>query len=72
MTIAKLLEKAKGKPVIVGLKNERVVGTFEEADAHLNILLSDADVQDEGGNTKARYATIALRGSVIQYVAFSG
>ncbi len=71
MAVARLLEKAKGKPVVVGLKNKKATGTLEEADANLNVVLSDADLTDAEGNT-AHYAMMALRGSAIEYMAFSG
>ncbi|OYT42574.1 MAG: small nuclear ribonucleoprotein [Candidatus Aenigmarchaeota archaeon ex4484_224] len=60
------LDKAKGKRVLVKLKNgEEITGTLRALDLHLNIWLDDAEIQRENG--KLKVDRILIRGDTIVY-----
>ena len=62
------LDKAKGKKVIIKLKNgEEITGVLRALDLHLNLWLDDAEVQKN--ETKVRLGTILVRGDTIVYAS---
>lgn len=62
------LDKAKGKKVLVKLKNgEKITGTLRALDLHLNLWLDDAEIQD--GENKIKMGTILIRGDTIVYAS---
>ncbi len=62
------LDKAKGKKIIVKLKNgEEIIGTLIALDLHLNIWLDDAEIQRENG--KMRVNRILIRGDTVVYAS---
>ncbi len=64
-----LLNKVLGKSVLVRLKsNLSIRGKITSFDAHMNIVLEEAEELD-GGNAKARLGTILLRGGNIIFVS---
>lgn len=62
------LDKAKGKKVIIKLKNgEEITGVLRALDLHLNIWLDEAEVQKN--ETKIRLGTVLVRGDTIVYAS---
>jgi small nuclear ribonucleoprotein len=62
------LDKAKGKKVIIKLKNgEEITGVLRALDLHLNLWLDEAEVQKN--ETKVRLGTILVRGDTIVYAS---
>jgi len=62
------LDKAKGKKVLVKLKNgEEMVGVLKALDLHLNIWLVDAELQKS--ESKIRLGTVLVRGDTIVYAS---
>lgn len=62
------LDKAKGKKVIIKLKNgEEVTGTLQALDLHLNLWLEEAEVQKN--ENKIRLGTVLVRGDTIVYAS---
>ncbi len=60
------LDRAKGKRVLVKLKNgEEVTGTLKALDLHLNLWLDDAEVNNS--NAKIKVGTLLIRGDTIVY-----
>jgi len=63
-----VLDKAKGKKVIVKLKNgEEISGILKALDLHLNLWLDEAEVKRN--DTKIRLGTILIRGDTILYAS---
>jgi small nuclear ribonucleoprotein len=63
------LDKAKGKRVLVKLKNgEEISGVLRALDLHLNLWLDDAEIK-KNGETKAKIGTILIRGDTIVYAS---
>jgi small nuclear ribonucleoprotein len=63
-----VLDKAKGKRVIVKLKNgEEISGTLKALDLHLNIWLEDAEITKS--ENKIKIGSILIRGDTIIYAA---
>jgi len=63
-----VLEQAKGKRVMIRLKNgEELVGTLKAFDMHLNIWLDDAERHEE--QRKVRLGTVVLRGDNILLIS---
>lgn len=62
------LDKAKGKKVMIKLKNgEEIVGILKALDLHLNLWLDEAEIQK--GENKVRLGTILVRGDTIVYAS---
>jgi len=62
------LDKAKGKKVMIKLKNgEEVTGTLKALDLHLNLWLDEAEIQKN--ENKVRVGTILIRGDTIVYAS---
>lgn len=65
------LDKAKGKKVIVKLKNgDEVSGILKALDLHLNLWLDEAEIiNNKSGENKVRLGTILVRGDTIVYAS---
>ena len=62
------LDRAKGKKVMIKLKNgEEITGILKALDLHLNLWLDEAEVQKDGN--KVRYGTVLVRGDTIVYAS---
>jgi len=62
------LDKAKGKRVIVKLKNgEEVTGVLRALDLHLNLWLDEAEVSRS--EEKIKLGTVLVRGDTIVYAS---
>jgi len=62
------LDKAKGKKILVKLKNgEEIIGVLRALDLHLNLWLDEAEVQKS--ENKVRVGTILVRGDTIVYAS---
>ncbi|MCS7094003.1 MAG: LSm family protein [Candidatus Aenigmarchaeota archaeon] len=63
------LDRAKGKRVLVKLKNgEEITGVLKALDLHLNLWLDDAEIR-KNGETKVKVGTILIRGDTIVYAS---
>ena len=61
------LDRAKGKRVLVKLKNgDEITGVLIALDLHLNLWLEDVDIQ---GENKRKFTTILIRGDTILYAS---
>ena len=59
------LNEAKGKRVLVELKNsKKFVGVLEAFDIHINIVLENAE-EHEAGEIKRKLGTVFIRGDTI-------
>lgn len=67
------LDKAKGKKVIVKLKNgDEISGILKALDLHLNLWIDEAEIinnRSGGGENKVRLGTILVRGDTIVYAS---
>lgn len=62
------LDRAKGKKVIVKLKNgEEIMGVLKALDLHLNLWLDEAEVKKN--ENKIRVGTVLVRGDTIVYAS---
>ena len=62
------LDRAKGKKIMVKLKNgEEMTGILKALDLHLNLWLDEAEVQKS--ETKMRIGTVLVRGDTIVYAS---
>lgn len=62
------LDRAKGKKIIVKLKNgEEVTGILKALDLHLNVWLEEAEISKS--DTKLRVGTLLVRGDTIVYAS---
>jgi len=62
------LDRAKGKKILVKLKNgEEVTGILKALDLHLNLWLDEAEVLKN--DSKVRVGTILVRGDTIVYAS---
>jgi len=62
------LDRAKGKKIIVKLKNgDEITGVLRALDLHLNLWLDEAEVQKN--DTKVRMGTLLVRGDTIVYAS---
>jgi len=63
------LDKAKGKRVLVKLKNgEEITGILRALDLHLNLWLDDAEIR-KSEEAKIKVGTILIRGDTIVYAS---
>lgn len=63
-----VLDKAKGKKVMIKLKNgEEITGTLKALDLHLNLWLDEAEVQKN--DMKIRLGNVLVRGDTIVYAS---
>jgi small nuclear ribonucleoprotein len=63
------LNKARGKRVIVDLKNSKqYVGTLSAFDIHINIVLDDAEERHEG-EVRRKLGTVFVRGDTITIIS---
>ena len=63
-----VLDKAKGKRVMIKLKNgEEVTGILKALDLHLNLWLDEAEVTKS--ETKTRLGSLLVRGDTIVYAS---
>ena len=62
------LDRAKGKRILVKLKNgEEVTGILRALDLHLNLWLDEAEIQKN--DNKVRFGTVLVRGDTIVYAS---
>jgi len=62
------LDKAKGKKVMVKLKNgDEISGILKALDLHLNLWLDEAEIQKN--DTKIKLGTLLVRGDTIVYAS---
>lgn len=62
------LDRAKGKKIMVKLKNgEEVTGILKALDLHLNIWLEEAEISKS--DTKVKVGTLLVRGDTIVYAS---
>jgi len=65
-----LLNKAIGQRVLIRIKNNRSIrGRVTSFDAHMNIVLEDAEELDDNGELKTKLGEILLRGGNIIFVS---
>ena len=63
------LNEAKGKNVIVELKNNKqLVGKLKAIDMHVNTVLENAEEKHDG-ETKRKLGTIFIRGDMIVFIS---
>jgi len=63
------LDRAKGKKVMIKLKNgEEITGVLKALDLHLNLWIDDAEVKKNGEN-KLKLGTMLIRGDTIVYAS---
>ena len=63
-----VLDKAKGKKVMIKLKNgEEVTGILRALDLHLNLWLEEAEISKS--DVKIRLGNILVRGDTIVYAS---
>lgn len=63
------LNKARGKRVIVDLKNQKqYVGILSAFDIHINIVLDDAEERQDG-EVKRKLGTVFVRGDTITIIS---
>ncbi len=64
-----ILNKAKGKSVVIKLKNKsQITGTVQAFDMHINMWIDDAEMTDVDGNITKMGKTL-VRGDSIIYVS---
>jgi small nuclear ribonucleoprotein (snRNP)-like protein len=65
-----LLNKAKGKQVIIYLKSDKqIVGKLVAFDIHINIVLEDTREVNEKGEITKKLGTAFVRGDTILYIS---
>lgn len=63
------LNKARGKRVIVDLKNQKqYVGILNAFDIHINVVLDDAEERADG-EVKRKLGTVFIRGDTITIIS---
>ncbi|MBI2547080.1 MAG: small nuclear ribonucleoprotein [Candidatus Aenigmarchaeota archaeon] len=63
-----VLDRAKGKKVMIKLKNgEEISGVLKALDLHLNLWLEEAEVQKN--ELKIRLGSVLVRGDTIVYAS---
>jgi len=64
------LDRAKGKKVLVKLKNgDEITGVLRALDLHLNLWLDEAEIQSNNGEVKKKVGTLLIRGDTIVYAS---
>lgn len=64
------LNEAKGKRVLVDLKNKKqVIGTLVAFDVHPNVVLDNAEERGEDGKMTRKLGKVFIRGDMIILVA---
>lgn len=64
------LDRAKGKKVMIKLKNgEEVTGVLKALDLHLNLWIDEAEVTKNNGENKLKLGTLLVRGDTIVYAS---
>ena len=59
------LNKARGKRVILELKNgKQILGQLQAFDIHINVVLENAE-EREGGEVKRQFGTVFVKGDTI-------
>jgi small nuclear ribonucleoprotein len=62
------LDRAKGKKVMVKLKNgEEITGVLRALDLHLNLWIDEAEIRKNDSNV--RMGTVLVRGDTIVYAS---
>lgn len=62
------LDRAKGKKIMVKLKNgEEITGVLRALDLHLNLWLDEAEIHKN--ETSVRMGTVLVRGDTIVYAS---
>jgi small nuclear ribonucleoprotein len=62
------LDRAKGKKVMVKLKNgEEIIGVLRALDLHLNLWLDEAEIRKN--DSSVRMGTVLVRGDTIVYAS---
>lgn len=65
-----LLNKSIGQRVLIRLKNgDGIRGKVSSFDAHMNMVLDEAEELGDDGSSKTKIGTILLRGGNILYVS---
>lgn len=65
-----LLNKSIGQQVLIRLKNGTDIrGKVSSFDAHMNMVLENAEEIEDNGSSKAKLGTILLRGGNILFVS---
>jgi small nuclear ribonucleoprotein len=65
-----LLNKSIGQHVLIRLKNgDGIRGKVSSFDAHMNMVLAEAEELGDDGSSKSKLGTILLRGGNILYVS---
>jgi small nuclear ribonucleoprotein len=63
------LNKARGKRIIVELKNEKqYIGTLNAFDIHINVVLEDAE-EIVNGEVKRKVGVVFIRGDTITIIS---
>jgi small nuclear ribonucleoprotein len=63
------LNKARGKRVIVELKNNKqYIGNLDAFDIHINVVLNDAEERVDG-EVKRKLGTVFIRGDTITIIS---
>lgn len=63
------LNKARGKRVIVELKNNKqFIGKLDAFDIHINVVLQDAE-ERENGEVKRKLGVVFIRGDTITVIS---
>lgn len=64
------LNQAKGKRVIVDLKNKKqAIGTLTAFDIHLNLVLDDVEERNEEGKMARKLGRVFIRGDMILFIS---
>ena len=62
------LDRAKGKKIMVKLKNgEEIIGILKALDLHLNLWIDEAEINKN--DSKMRVGTVLVRGDTIVYAS---
>lgn len=65
-----LLNKSIGKQVLIRMKNgDGIRGKVSSFDAHMNMVLEEAEELGDDGGSKSKLGTILLRGGNILFVS---